>query len=142
MIVQIVEDRQVDGRWFLSPQQYVFIQQYTAPISLCKSCTKKYNQQAIMFYDILTEDKVYTIPFDMATLISGDVPSADMRGQTERWEATRTHDVTLKKGEHTDVVKQAEKYLDIDIRQHINNVQVDGNRLRELEILKEKKFGH
>ena len=93
-----------------------------------------------MFYDILTEDKVYTIPYDMATLLPGDVPSTDMRGQTERWEATRTHDITLKKGEHTDVVKQAKEYLDLNIRQHINNTQVDGNRLRELKRLEEEKY--
>ena len=136
MIVQIVEDRQVDGRWFLAPQQFIFIQQYTAPINLCKSCGHTYKEQAILFYDILTEDKVYTIPYDMATLISGDVPSTDMRGERERWGAKVTHDITLKEGEHTDVVKQAERYLGIHMTNHI---QVDGNRLRKLRALKEQR---
>ena len=136
MIVQIVEDREISGRWFLAPQQYTFIQKFDAPISLCTSCTKKYDQQNITFYQILYNGVLYNLPYDIISLISGDEPSPDMRGFVERWEAKRTHDITLKKGEHTDVVKQAKEYLGVKITQR---VQVDGIRLRELRELECEK---
>jgi hypothetical protein len=133
MIAHITENRQIDGRWFLTPQEYPLLQQYMAPVSLCKSCKQTYTQQAILFYDILVEDKVYTIPYDIAAILNKEVADPDQRGQLERWEAKRCHDITLKEGEHTDVVKQAKEFLGLDIRQHMNNIQVDGNRLRELK---------
>ena len=142
MIVQITDDRLVDGRWFLAPQQYTFVRKFDAPISLCKSCTKKYDTQNITFYEVNFEGSLYSLPYDIVSLIPGDTPSSDMRGFQARWNDKVTHDITLKKGEHTDVVKQAEKYLGVKIRNHR---QVDGNRLRELkELMKRKGYteGH
>ncbi len=138
MIIQITEDRQVGGRWFLAPQQYAIVSRFEAPVSLCSSCTKKYDSQNITFYEVSVDGVSYNLPFDICSLISGDTPSSDMRGFQARWDDKVTHDITLKEGEHTDVVKQARKYLDIHMT---NRVQVDGNRLRDLLALKEKK-GH
>ena len=75
----------------------------------------------------------YTIPSDMAALIEAELPSTDMRGSIEKWEAYRTKDIAdPTTGGHTDVVEQTKKFLGFNIRQHVRNVNVDQVRLRDL----------
>ena len=87
-------------------------------------------------YDILVNGITYTIPSDIAALTTYEIPSTNMKGSIERWEEKRCHDITLKEGEHTDVVKQADDFLGLDITQHLNNIQVDQIKLRELREMK------
>ena len=133
MVVQITENRKINGRWFLAPQQYEFVRQYIVPTSTVYGYCQDACQSAGMFvYDVLVNGITYTIPADIAALTTAEAPSPNMKGSIEQWEEKRCHDITLKEGEHTDVVKQAEEFLGLDIKQHLNNVQVDQIKLREL----------
>jgi len=134
MIVQITENRQIGGRWFLSPQQYALLGQRIAPVSsLYNSCRDTCQGAGIIVYDIVVGNATYTIPSDMAALIEAELPSTDMRGSIEKWEASRTKDIAAPTtGGHTDVVEQTKKFLGFNIRQHVRNVNVDQVRLRDL----------
>jgi len=141
MVAQITERRLVDGKWFLPPQQYSFIQEYIVPASFFYNvCTVKCQQAGVTAYDILVGDVVFTIPSEIASVINKDEPSKDMRSQIQRWDDYATKDIAAPvSGGHTDVVVQAREFLGIDISQKMNNVQVDGNRLRALRAEMERR---
>ena len=137
MVIQITENRKINGKWFLAPQQYELIRQYIVPTStIYGQCQDKCQNAGMFVYDILVNGITYTIPSDIAALTTSEIPSTNMKGSIERWEEKRCHDITLKKGEHTDVVKQADDFLGFDITQHLNNIQVDQIKLRELREIK------
>ena len=137
MVIQITENRKINGKWFLAPQQYEFIRQYVLPTSdIYGPCQDKCQSVGLFVYDVIVNGVTYTIPADIAALTTAETPSTNMKGSIERWEEKRCHDITLKEGEHTDVVKQAEDFLGFDIEQHLNNIQVDQVKLRELREMK------
>jgi hypothetical protein len=143
MIAQITEKRFVDNRWFLPPQEFIFIQKYIVPASFFYGvCKVKCQETGIMAYDILVGDTVFTIPYDMAALLNKDEPDTNMKGTVERWEQYATKDILAPlSGGHTDVVKQAKEFLGIDIAKHINNVEVDQDRVRELKNIEDGMQG-
>ena len=133
MIVQITENRKVNGRWYLYPQQYDYVGQHIG----VKSPT---DPTGVLYYDILIDDVTYTIPADMAALIDKESANPDSRGMIQRWEAYATKDIAAPvTGGKTDVVKQAEIFLDLNIRKRKRNIDIDQQKLRELEILRSKR---
>ena len=149
MIVEITENMEFNGVQYLRTQQYAYVGSrimYQAPPSisgpnvyptqLCTSCTDKKDYKSIVVYDIIVGDQTLYIPYDMAAILNKEEPSTDMSGAVEKWEKKRCKDILAPMtGGHTDVVFQAKEFRGVDIRQHRNNVQVNGERVRELKEL-------
>ena len=143
MVIQITENRKINGKQYLAPQQYTFVRQYFVNTSsIYSNCQNACSNAGIMVYDIMVDGVITAIPADMAAFTTKETPSTDKRGSIELWEEKRTKDITVPEGGHTDVVEQAEKYLGLDIRKRTRNVEVDQVKLRELREIKRTRHGH
>ena len=146
MVVSIVYDLQVAGKWFLRSQEYLFVREYYG-MNDCATCTSiiydgnTWRMECQRWYVVITTDGVeYHLPEELCALLNKDEPGTDMRGQLQKWIDRRTKDIVAPlTGGHTDVVKQAKMFLNIDIAKRKRNVEVDQQRLQMLRYEQERR---
>jgi hypothetical protein len=111
-------------RWFLRSQQYTASNQHWVDWT-----------RGVSVYDIVIEEKTYSIPEEVIAFIDTEHPSPDMRGEEQRRAEKETTDIAAF-GKPTNVVEQAKNYMGIDIRED-GMPQVDMRKVRELEAFKD-----
>lgn len=140
IVVQIVQTISINGTWFLEGDEYELISSFFSKNPDCIYEGIEYKELSGEYFRVAIGETTYNIPGVCAALLSKDKPSGFGSYRIQQIYKKRTRDITVPMfGGHTDVVRQAKKFLGINIASRsANNVSVDQSRLRLLEEAKKR----
>jgi len=127
MVIQIVYDVSIAGRWFLEGQQYAYTSTSFIDLVDCYLCNFKYTRKAMVHYVVEVDGVTYNIPEMVCATVKADTPSTDMRGTMQR--ALEYEPVTDPLDDlygKKDYVRGAKDLLGVDISDQ--EIQVDEKR--------------
>ena len=140
MVVQIVQTVRINGRWFLEGDEYKLHSSFHSRNPDCLYDGIEYKELSGEYFKVVIGDVFYDVPGVCAALLTKEEPIGYGPYRIQELYKQRTKDVTAPMfGGHTDVVKQAKKFLGLNIASRSgNNVSVDQSRIRQLEEAKKR----
>ncbi len=141
MVLEVIETRSIQDRWFIEGQQY----DYTSTMMDeefdcwdCKGLRRQYSHLYIKFYIVVIDGTSYYLPDDMIAKIDFvETADTDMTTRKEKYEAEMMTDAYVTDG---DYVKAAKKLFGINIGAKKSNDQADYAHNDIIDNMKKKAY--